>query len=118
MIDEIDTSVPSLDRWELHQMFYHLSIRERDLARMQVRRLSTELAESRKQCNELWKIAIGEDDHDPRCSGDCGPCGGIGHVPDNIAMSCLTCGGDGKCKGCSTGYLLKFERNLRALADS
>lgn len=62
------------------------------------------------QLDELWVCAIGEADHDPRCEGDCGPCGGDGGVPDNPAMGCLTCGGNGECQGCSVGYLLKAAR--------
>lgn len=40
-------------------------------------------------------------DHDPRCMGDCGPCGGCGGIDTHV---CLTCGGSGKCVGCSHRY--------------
>lgn len=42
---------------------------------------------------------IGDDYmHDPRCMGECGPCGGWGGEP---GMECLTCGGNGRCRGCN-----------------
>lgn len=64
-----------------------------------------------------------EDIHDPRCSGECGPCGGVGGVPDTgpngeMAMTCLTCGGDGKCHGCSTAWRLKREREAKGAAEA
>lgn len=57
--------------------------------------------------------------HDPRCGGDCGPCGGVGGVPDTgpngeMAMTCLYCGGLGRCRGCN--FYLVFEARERGLA--
>lgn len=60
----------------------------------------------------LFECAIGNDDHDPRCGGVCAPCGGLGGIE---VYTCLICGGDGNCAGCSVGFHLRVAR--RELAE-
>lgn len=49
--------------------------------------------------------------HDWRCSGECGPCGGVGFAAG--LGYCFHCGGDGVCHGCRARTLAGRLRSLR-----
>lgn len=48
--------------------------------------------------------------HDERCPGACGPCGGEG---GSGAGTCLYCHGDGRCRGCNA--YMQWEGKFRLM---